>query len=1431
MKPPGSTDAKKNVLSFSGNLKISSMERELARSYAQTCEAEKTIFDLTQVSWIGYMPAALLLNWTISLVKMHGKHVEFITQPYDEMTNQVRATLLGQGIMDRVEEIGAKVSFVPPPTYRRGQPLTPVTSINDLWETLQETAQTIVRSQKLEVVTDRVLRDAFQTILYELVENAYVHTKAAYPIYGISLARAGESMKRAAGFMSPFEAGSDYLEVYVGDLGRGLEASLQRSMPKDYLPPFGSTHEFTKVEKVLAYAFEFSSTSDVEGRLNRLHNLLTSDLDPSHIATGLYCVAELARSLAGQFLVRTPKAILSFKFFPERYEPEVKGKKELGIKNLAALPGTHYLVRLPLTVTPTKKWIQARTEFKPSIPTRVVDIFRTVKSSDSIESHLQYAITGVDEYLIKNRQSRQLVIILPARFPLPSRAEALFIAAVGRMTHGRCLVLWLNKHARFTTEPNTAFALGVSGQALLVGDLFSNNFRSFGNTDPRWNALLDAESPPDIHLTEEVLGSIRAEVRRALDEVLKQALSGMDVKHSGDSFLLEGQYYTETFFEIDKAWENPENVRLFAEWALTKLSPNVDVLIAHAAPVFPMVNLLGELMKEYLGVEPVIITHELDESPAKTISSLVSLSGHHAVIVTDVICTADRLRRFLNLVAGVEIDGILALVDGRTDEPEQPIPWLMPAENRFLQIQSILTEKIEVYPDPPKRSRRTLDNDDIEDEQVYVIDRRTRAPTLYVRPAKPQLKFEKLLKGPVKETKSLLRGHTEFRGKHYLYFLQFPKLFEYLHPEIMNWVTNQINYVERSSKTSGQPWNAYVYNPDESLLWMIDALPQLRQKPSVRSLNYEQLKAPSPPRQGDSSGNWIIVLPALASGETARLCLEYVSRHNPASMLLLCIASRMEPYHLTFFTRVNRYGDADLHTACFMEFPVPSFAIGRGTCPQCTELARLTELRDIVRNFNKKSSNLLDAMERTIAANQAVPLGVELEDNWLSREPSPDDNERAYIRALYEAAFVNIEIRRKLNALLSRDIGHVDRFLEVLSVERYNEQFSKEALNSILYKADAAVRNRLLEIISEEKPPLPIGRFMGAILHLLPHVFVSNAVLMLNRYSKSQRDVEEICIGLLQVGIEPSGLGEFFEFFRSDSSHETMSTLFTETLDILRATQDKDRHAFSQSIEATVQLWAQLVRSSQFSEPISGLAQTPIDRYLGDDEIEELVEQISLEWKNRIIELITKIQSGPLWPKLKSRRPQVPIAVTRLESSIAKLELLVKSDRGSLFGSTDFIVNVHARAKEVQHACREIAAALYSFFTNPVMCSAAQLSKTLVTTDGSQLSVSKKIDQTVPRVFCTREDLESICGQLIGNWKKHKTSGKRGTKVEFKIYSTGGEVVLEFSDDIEGDFDLQSRGGLAVVRECCQEYGGLVKVELEHETKTISLFLRSVNAR
>jgi len=1423
-------------VNISGEQKLSVFEGVISASYKNTYKASHTIFDLSKLSWIGYLPATLLFSWAATLARIDGKSVTIELPPRETLKPQVKKILLEYGIISRLVHLGVQVPYSSSPGPLVAIPLTVISPDQDLWHTLRGTAERLTATSEFPKEFTEIVIDIFKIVVFELAENAFIHASGAIPHYGISFARSA-STSGSGGFISTFRPNTQYIEVCIGDIGPGIRARLGPSMPEGYSPPFRTVHQYLKPERLLAYAFEFSTTSDIDRRKARLQELLTDEqLDPNEIATGLFCVLELTRSYGGQFIVRSPEGILSLDFSSGGNRPIVKGKNELGIAKLGRLPGTHYLFRLPLTqVRQQRASTQIEHVVNELVSIDAFDPFIGVGNSEEPHLVLHSVIDRIDKHLIGYRQKEGLSLIMPPRFPLPSRAEALFISAVQSMHHGLRQIIWLNRNAG--TKLNRSIELTTSSNqrskverlAILVGDIVANTFTWIGEPNPKWSAILELnEASSD---TSRLQPLIYADVRKAYQAELRQYLQSIfarpEVRHAPGPFLIEGQYYTEIFFQIARALENRDELHMFSEWALDHLNKEIDVLIAHSTTVFPLVYKVAQLMEKYWGRRPAIIEYDPLVSPAKVMTQTLAMAGRHAAIFTGVICRGVQLRNLLEIVAGLEIDIILSLIDGRSEqESNRPFLWESQRGRKMLDLQVIQTESILAYRDPPYGGKGALlESGVVSDEHVYIIDRRTQAPTLYVRTEKPKLSLSDLLEGPARESSALICGHTEYNKKHYSFFLDFPRLFASLQDDLQGWVRDQVNYVAHARQLQDNSWHACVYNPDGSLSQIIDFLPSLEQHPSVSLVSANELNAPPPMKTIEPRGHWLIILPALASGETVQQCIEYVSRQAPATMLVLCVASRMNPYQLTFLTGISHYRSAQLRMACFLEFPIAAWTSGEDTCPLCTEIAELERLKDYVKRQRGPNSKLVEALNGKISANQAVPLNTAWQASGFSTIPSKRDYERSYIRALYESAAVDINRRRELNTVLEADTGAIDRFLEILASERLCPQFSQDSLDRRLYKVWPNIYFRLQEIICNENPPFPIGRFIGAVIRLSPSLIVTQAVNLIRRFATSRRDVEEICIGLLQVRAEPSDIGEFSEDIGVGGNSENIN-LFLETLESIRRAKEYDNKEFDESIAAIGKLWSRLSRSSKFSEPLEKLAQTPLERYMEYQEALLDAERMWREWRGEISELVLKIQAGPVWPSLSKRRPDLGRDITRFEHGIANLGLLAKMTSQQVDNEKAILLKVWSTAREVEEVGKKIAGYLYELVVNPVLCEAAKLGDELIAKDGSKLKVRKNIDQTVPWVFCDLQELDSACTHLVDNWQKHKKIDREGGEVWIAVYKEGTFVVLEFGDDIEGDFDIQSEGGLRIVHEFCEAYGGKVQYVIKERTKSLQMFLR-----
>ena len=153
------------------------------------------------------------------------------------------------------------------------------------------------------------------------------------------------------------------------------------------------------------------------------------------------------------------------------------------------------------------------------------------------------------------------------------------------------------------------------------------------------------------------------------------------------------------------------------------------------------------------------------------------------------ICRGQQIEEFLLGTTGVNIDRILTFVDARDMRKiGQPIIRNLP-HLVSLPVHAILEETIVPHAQP---TPSTSDIDPLieaqEEERVYVIDRRTHAPTLYTRSSKPKLSFMEFLENIVPESGGLFYGNLESEDKHYAFFLDFPRLFAALKKRIMEWI-------------------------------------------------------------------------------------------------------------------------------------------------------------------------------------------------------------------------------------------------------------------------------------------------------------------------------------------------------------------------------------------------------------------------------------------------------------------------------------------------------------------------------------------------------------------------------------------------------------------------------------------------------------------
>jgi hypothetical protein len=1424
---------------FGDIISVSAIEKALEQHYSQSVKKIKScniIFDLTHIKWIGFFPACLLFSW-ISLLDSQKKttRVEIKLSNQIDKLPQAKKILINYGIIARLKELNVTTQYHFSEYPTDGIPLTIIYNQADLWELLQKKSSSLINKLKLNKQEQEIVKTAFDIILYELLENTFNHAEGKLPHFGMSCATSSGAKSNFPGFFAVFDRNTPYVEISLGDHGPGIHKNLEALMPSNYEPPFGESHRFLKYEKIISYAFEFSSTSEPGRRKKRIEQLIgETSIDPFSIATGLFCVLEVARMYQGQLIVRTPMAILGIDYYKHVTMPRVTGKNNLGIKRLAGLKGTHYLLRIPLKASAVKRPSYHPLPLDYNINVETIQPFANAKQNENDAEMIQDALTKIENHLFIHRKFRGLTIILPPPYPLISRAILLFIAALHAMQHGKQLLIWCNPRAYTVLDKGNHLIskddkASLRSSPILVGDLMRNRFVLVGNYKllERTYEKKFFTTGRDFFLDKDLLGLITRKYISTLSIKLQEVLQHKNVRHLSGQFLIEKKYYTTKFYEIPKAFKSKSHTRRFAEWCSYYVDDFTDVIISTSETIRDIADDIS-LLKSKDGHRLDVLVLESPLSPASTFLKVFPYKGKNAVILTDVICRGENLNQLLSFIHPLGLCKIITLVDARHKQAiGKPVQYNNSEQkSSLIDVVALLKDEITPYKDPPGITQ--VKQDEIY-EAIHVIDRSTRAPTLYVRPESPKKKLKDILHATL-ESSSLYPGHYEFDKKHYSFFLNLPKLFEFLRIEIQDWIKEQVDFFKKASPEKKIKWKAYVYNPEGNLTWselVIDFLPTSW---SINVVTRKDLLAPSPPASEEENTKILIFLPAMASGESARLCIEYSSRENPEAILVLCFMARMDPHHRTFFAGIKKYRNALLHSSFFLDFPICAHE-SKETCPMCQYVNILENIIINVERQSKPFKFITELLKRKVSISRCIKLEYSGKKTLVEKEVTNQDVAKAYLRSLYEAADYNLSARHKLNNLLIEEKDYVDRFLELISKEYCSIFFSPNELDRRLYKSLPIIKNRLHQILAEANPPFPVGKFIGAFLHFIPQEFLSNAVELLHRFLVSVQDVEEIVTGLLVYRVYPVFTKDILSICR-EKGLKKQEQLLIELIHYLRLIKEQNNEDCDASILTFSKLWSRLSRSSDFADSLDALYLMNESSNVDITEFKKHSDKLIIGWKSEVSILISTMSQSLIGQNLSESYPKLWSNLGLLGRNMARFELLYRLIEASESDPIKISKDMNIVLTQMKSIKKTSADILYKFFINPVKCKASSLPSKITTTDGSILHFTKDIDQYIPNVFFNLGDLDFMCEQLISNWQKHKTKTKEGKHVWFKIFEKDNVVWLEFRDDIEGDFDLSSEGGLRIVQKYCRLYGAewkTKKTDSPSKEKAFSILLRPVS--
>lgn len=1028
-------------------------------------------FDLRAVDGMDVYATALVAQWATALAEKTGPKVAVTVQLADAPSPLMMELWVYSGLSTTL----APIRVMGPPRPVRDRPAI------GQWTRLSagDHMPTVAHQARVQFATFGIVGDvesALRTMVSELGENGVVHglgRGAAFLVRVVSAATS--ALEPRKGVFGERAEGTRQLEVYVGDRGPGLLATLAPHVP----PGFGTTGDFKRLtpdERVLAYAFEFGSTSNKDGRRDRIRTLLATNSVPSvdSVATGLFKVREVVRRWGGQFVVRSQPAVLSVGFDAngsQRYH----GSADLGLTP-TCLPGTHMVLRLPLVArSPAMRQTDSI-----NAPVHVIDLASQAGTSESM-------LGGIDEltawFASRGGQTGTALLLCPSiGAVLPRAAAALQALIPAARPSGTSVVV----HAPGLAVAASAASSDRPRPRTWWGDLVANEFVELGDLGGRV-------------LATEAVELLRAEYKGWIEGWLKGAMATERLIVDGARFLVDGRYYTTEFVDLEPLLRPEFSAERIADWMALTTSPRVSHIVAVGAHASRLASALAQRLGADADAPEVVPLAGSGRAAADRLSLVPRTS---VLVVTDVIGSGASVRRALDLLGdGGGEPTILSVVDTRT---AGHTGYVMSGTHR------VRTLSVATHPVPMSAATNHLD-----DSEYVEVDPRTQRPTRREGRRVVALSAERLL-GSAAEVGALRTRHWEHSGRHYSVFLDLQPLFRRLADDIRGWVSSCLE-----SNTEGAPSDFLIYDPDKafgdsSVVGSGSVRTDIESRVGCRArdLCWDELTAP-PVRAQRSRGGAIVLIPAMASGRTARHALRYALAEGASWVLLLVALSRMDPDGAAFVTQLSALAGVPVQVSVFSELQVPSYEPGPLACPMCHEEALLT-----AKLFKDGDADL--ALQARVLGpwrlrrTMDVPLNEPRRNLDAALDP---DLDRAVLRDAYGRAGSDSRARITLNSRLVDEESARERFVEVMAYERQGAEFTPDQVrHRIQAPGFAALETFLLQVVLQSSTGYPVGRYAAAAAHLLPTEYLDHLSRLIRAHVGSDRDICQLILGAAATG-------------------------------------------------------------------------------------------------------------------------------------------------------------------------------------------------------------------------------------------------------------------------------------------------------------------------
>jgi hypothetical protein len=422
---------------------------------------------------------------------------------------------------------------------------------------------------------------------------------------------------------------------------------------------------------------------------------------------------------------------------------------------------------------------------------------------------------------------------------------------------------------------------------------------------------------------------------------------------------------------------------------------------------------------------------------------------------------------------------------------------------------------------------------------------------------------------------------------------------------------------------------------------------------------------------------------------------------------------------------------------------------------------------------------------------------------------------RTRVRALYEAAEFDHAAQEELRKLLNASAACRERFLEALALERLSDHFSTKVLRHRLGPEFDNLRAHASDALWNRDSSGSISNMLQGLIHIDEQNFLRAAPRLLEFSLPAERELEDLCIALLDLLYWPPMPASFYELLQNQEPSTVELVKSTERAITVRRTT----RSIGDLITNLNFVKTTLGRSSHLYDRLDRLSKISVDELTN---AQLFCADVHDAWSLEVLPKIAFITKHAQWGPLVRRHEQLATSLQQLNASVAHIRVLHNSavaDRETVAGQLKSV------ASQAISASQMFVDVLTELSINPLNSTLANIPDRFRTKDGSIVHVERQIDFTIPRVFCSMSALNDVIQELTVNWFKFKDRADAQLRVRASV--KGGTVILAFEDNYLGAVNQSSAGGWHMAKKFCRDYGGDIRVVESDGWKSIQLRLRT----